>query len=117
MCLRLGPFGPHLTTNGRTEDLDHLNNQILFSDVEAPILSCPNNQSRTMTFGKSTAVVFWDKPDASDNSGERPNISCSIDNGSQFAIGQTEVICHAQDNFGNRAECTFTVEIKGKLDG
>ena len=84
------------------------------SDFEAPILSCPSNQLKSTTFGKSTAVVFWAEPDASDNSGQRPYVWCSMDSGSQFEIGKTEVFCQARDGVGNRAECTFTVQIKGK---
>ena len=58
--------------------------------------------------------MFWDDPEASDNSGQRPYVWCSMDYGSQFAIGQTEVICQARSRFGIRAACTFTVEVKGK---
>ena len=36
--------------------------------------------------------------------------------GSQFAIGQTELICQARDVFGNRVDCTFNIEIKGKYE-
>ena len=84
-----------------------------FSDIEAPNISCPDNQTNSTKFGQSTAAVIWSEPGASDNSLQRPNISCSRQSGSQFEIGQTQVICKANDAFGNWANCTFTVEVRG----
>ena len=89
--------------------------QLLFSDGEAPIIACPDNQTNLTVFGQSTAAVVWTEPEASDNSGQRPYISCSRVSGSQFEIGQTQVICKANDGFGNWANCTFTVEVKGNI--
>ena len=89
-------------------------NSLFLTDIEDPKIKCPTSQSAKNTVNKATGVVTWTGPEASDNSGLSPNISCTIKSGSQFAIGQTEVICQARDGFGNRAECTFTVEIKGK---
>ena len=77
------------------------------------MISCPNNQTNSTVFGQSTAIVVWKEPEASDNSGQRPNISCSRQSGSRFEIGQTQVICKASDNFQNWAICTFSVEVKG----
>ena len=77
------------------------------------MISCPDNQTKSTLFGRSTAVVVWADHEASDNSGKRPKISCNIVSGSQFAIGETEVICKASDGFGNWAECAFTVKVKG----
>ena len=84
------------------------------SDNEDPTIYCPANQTLETISNKATAVAIWAEPEASDNSGKSPNISCGIDSGTQFVIGQTEVICHARDGFGNQAECAFTVEVKGK---
>ena len=75
---------------------------------------CPNNQSLEADIGKSTAVATWTDPQATDNSGQKSTIICSIESGSQFEIGLTEVVCKALDATGNQATCAFTVEIKGE---
>ena len=88
---------------------------LLFNtDIEDPAIQCPSNQNVETIFNKATAVAVWTEPEASDNSGQRPNVSCSIESGSHFVIGKTEVTCQANDGFGNRAECRFSVEVKGR---
>ena len=84
------------------------------TDIEDPAIQCPSNQNVDTIVNKATAVAVWAEPEASDNSGQRPNVSCNIESGSQFVIGQTEVTCQACDAFGNRAECRFTVKVKGE---
>ena len=63
--------------------------------------------------GNSTAVVKWSDPEATDNSGQNSTFTCSVESGSRFEIGQTEVTCQASDPYGNQANCSFTVEIQG----
>ena len=87
---------------------------VSLSDIEDPRIQCPANLIVINTFNKTTGIAIWTGPEAFDNSGLSPNISCSMKSGSQFAFGQTEVICQAYDGSENRAECTFTVEVTGK---
>ena len=85
------------------------------TDGEDPkIQNCPHNQSLETNPGQSTALVVWPDLEASDNSEHRPTATCSVNSGSKFSIGETEVICAAIDLAGNRATCVFTVQIEGK---
>ena len=61
-----------------------------------------------------TAVVVWAPLVATDNSMQSPIVTCNAENGSQFEIGETEIMCQALDQAGNQAECIFHVDIKGK---
>ena len=58
-------------------------------------------------------MVTWNDLQATDNSGQSLTVTCSTGSGSQFGIGETEVICQAVDPTGNQAMCTFTVKTKG----
>ena len=62
-------------------------------------------------------MAVWTGPQANDNAGLPPTITCSLASGSQFEIGQTEVICEARDPSGNEAFCAFTIEVRGKNCG
>ena len=75
--------------------------------------SCPNNQSLVTSSGQPTAVVFWTNPEARDNSEETPTVTCSVESGSEFRIGENEVICDALDASGNQATCSFHVTMEG----
>ena len=86
-----------------------------FVDNEEPIFtSCPANQTKETASGLSTALVVWTEPQATDNSGEQTNITCNAKSGSQFEIGETEVVCNARDPSGNEAVCSFIIKVKGK---
>ena len=61
-----------------------------------------------------TAMVEWEGPKASDNSGNVSHIICNPQSGTNFTIGQTDVICEAVDGSGNRASCSFQVNVTGK---
>ena len=87
---------------------------IIPSDTEAPTVICPTNQTIETDFNKSTAMVVWSHPVSADNSKLTTNVSCNAENGSQFEIGATEVMCHAQDKAGNLATCSFIVDVVGK---
>ena len=76
---------------------------------------CPTNQSLETGLGLPTAVVNWTNPKVTDNSKTKPTVTCSVESGSKFEIGETEVICQAIDPAGNRATCVFTINIEGKM--
>ena len=84
-------------------------------DTEDPTVQCPANQSLETNFGQPTAVVNWTNPEVTDNSRQNLTVTCSIESGSKFKIGYTEVTCQAIDPSGNRATCVFTVKIEGKM--
>ena len=75
---------------------------------------CPTNKTTVTDFGQSTTVVNWNDLQATDNSGQQPTVTCSVESGSRFELGETEVNCQAADFRKNQAACVFTVEVKGK---
>ncbi|XP_072016894.1 uncharacterized protein [Amphiura filiformis] len=80
-------------------------------DSEEPVLSCTANQIANTTLGNRTATVVWHDPTATDNSGDIPTVTCHPASGSDFVIGQTPVTCTASDRNGNKANCSFYVDV------
>ena len=64
-------------------------------DNEAPTVVCPTNETIEADVTQSTAVVIWNALATTDNSKLIPTVTCNTENGSQFEIGETEVICQA----------------------
>ena len=84
------------------------------TDTEAPkFVSCPVNQSLETNPGLPTAVAVWKQPFASDNSEDKPEISCDRLSESEFTIGQTLVTCKVVDSGGNNDTCSFQIDVKG----
>ena len=86
------------------------------TDLEAPKITCPGNQTVNTEPSQAYAPLVWTDPQVTENSGQIPTITCDAESGSQFRIGETEVICQAQDPTGNQATCTFTVTIEGNVN-
>ena len=84
---------------------------INISDEEKPKIECPLNQNTETEYGQETAVVEWKEATASDNSGEAVKVLCTPPTGSNFTIGQTEVVCAAVDKSGNNESCGFNVSV------
>ena len=79
------------------------------ADNEVPLITCAKNQSRNTEEGQETAMVIWEDPVATDNSGQISSIFCMPRSGNDFKIGQTLVTCEANDKSGNTATCSFQV--------
>ena len=77
--------------------------------------SCPGNQTQITSPGQPTAVVAWQGPSATDNSGKVPLVHCHPVSGSHLTIGWTVVTCLAVDDSGNEEACSFHVHIIGKF--
>ena len=82
------------------------------TDHEAPVITCPSNQTVTCPSQENVTVVYT-APQVTDNSGENPSITCDVESGSTFKVGETTVICQAVDGVGNQAACSFTVIVVG----
>ena len=82
--------------------------------MEAPVITCVGNQSINTGKGVDTAMIVWEGPKASDNSGNVSHVICNPQSGTNFTIGQTNVICEAVDGSGNKAACAFQVNVTGK---
>ena len=85
-----------------------------FTDAEAPVVTCPPDQTVNNDLNLLTATVVWSTPSTTDNSNTAATVTCKEESGSNFAIGETEVICTAVDQAGNMATCAFTVNVIGK---
>ena len=85
-----------------------------FTDHEAPLITCPTNQTGNTDPSLAHATVVWTDLLVSDNSEQISTTTCDVQSGSQFGIGETEVICQAVDSSGNMATCTFSVNIEGR---
>ena len=83
-----------------------------FTDTEAPKVICVEDQYVATDEGKPTAMVEWEDPLASDNSGNF-SVTCDPPSETEFPIGQTSITCEAADGSGNRAECSFPVSVTG----
>ena len=91
-----------------------LTSYFIYTDEEQPTIeSCPAHIEQETDDGRSTAMVTWQPPVASDNSGEDLSVKCDPASGSNFNIGMTIVTCEALDSSGNKATCGFQVIING----
>ena len=82
--------------------------------MESPVFNfCPQNQTTTTEPGRATGEVVWYDPEAFDNSNEEPKITCIPKSGTRFQIKETDITCTAQDKSGNKAKCSFSVNVKG----
>ena len=85
-----------------------------FSDFENPIIICSDDIITTTDQGKPSAVVIYEYPNATDNSGH-VYVNGSHNSGSEFAIGTTTVSYYATDATGNSDRCNFSVTVIGML--
>ena len=63
--------------------------------------------------GVNMAIVNWDQPNVTDNSGVA-TLTSSHQPGSKFDIGQTSLFVKAVDPSGNNLTEYFNVTVKGK---
>jgi Leucine-rich repeat (LRR) protein len=80
------------------------------NDVIAPILvNCPTNISLITT--GATAVATWTAPTATDNCTTGPSVFGTQNSGFAFPVGTTVVTYTATDAKGNKATCSFNVNV------
>ncbi len=85
----------------------------LFSDAELPVITvCPPDIEVNTDAAVATALVLYQPPTATGNSGE-VTVTCDPPSESDFPIGQTTVACVAVDSSGNDVTCNFQVNVKG----
>ena len=77
-------------------------------DTKAPTLSSKSNIITNAT-NESGAVVTFFVPTATDLSGIFEGATCLPASGAVFSNGATNVVCSAQDRFGNTGYSNFTV--------
>ena len=85
-----------------------------YVDTEPPKFVANKNIIIDATAANGAKVTF-DNPVASDNVAVLKQPECKPKSGSFFPIGATTVHCKAEDNSGNIASTTFTVNVKSKI--
>ncbi|XP_072039111.1 uncharacterized protein [Amphiura filiformis] len=81
------------------------------ADMEAPTITCPENQDVSTAAGTNSALVIWASLSVQDNSGLGPNVACDHTSGSTFTMGTTIVECIATDAARNSNRCQFKVNV------
>ena len=61
------------------------------------------------------AVVSWQQPSATDNSGEPVTITSNFNSGDTFPLGITNILYTATDKSGNKVSAMFTIFVSGKI--
>jgi predicted extracellular nuclease len=103
------------TTAMRLSDRDPLVAFFTFPpDVEAPVIDAVDNVVAEAT-GPDGAVVTFNTPSAQDNLDPSVTVNCLPASGNTFAVGNTGVICSAQDVAGNPASVSFTVTVQDTI--
>jgi len=78
-------------------------------ETEAPDLTCPSSVSQECTSPSGASVTF--SVTATDDCDPSPDIDCTHDSGSSFAIGTTPNSCSAKDAVDNQDTCQFNVSV------
>ena len=88
-----------------------------FTDNGPPSFSntCPNNMVFYTAECSSSALVSWNEPSATDNSGHVSISYPAIRPPVNLSIGLYNVLYSAIDSSGNGANCTFIVQVASKL--
>ena len=58
-------------------------------------------------------MAVWRNPIVTDNFGKVAHITCNPPSGTNISIGETNVTCEVVDGSGNKAGCSFQVDVKG----
>ncbi|XP_072041370.1 hyalin-like [Amphiura filiformis] len=113
-------IGKANVTCSALDGFGNVNNCSFYVDIkdnENPVLeSCPANQTTNTDPGQPTAMIEWQEPIATDNSGLKPTVMCDPASGTDFVIGKRNVTCTALDGFGNANNCSFYIDIKDNED-
>ena len=81
-------------------------------DVEAPVFDPEPEDVEAEATSPDGAVVIYDTPTATDNVDPQVAVSCAPLSGSVFPLGNTDVLCSAEDTAGNAAEAAFTISVR-----
>ena len=84
-----------------------------FVDTTPPSFNnaCPENMVVYTPECSSSALVGWNEPIADDNSGHVIVTYPFIRPSAQLSVGLYDIIYSASDAEGNRANCTFVVQV------
>ncbi len=81
-------------------------------DTTPPIVhGCPEPLIFTAPLGRTSAILTWTEPTATDYSNMTPVVTQSHQPGDSFTLGVTQVFYVFRDMAGNQATCFFTVTV------
>ena len=98
--------------------LFQLSLEFFFADSEPPSFAVPCPPSPLVVYAerdKFTALVNWTEPVAFDNSGVAPTMTSNYQSPKRFSQGVHVINYTAVDQAGNKARCTFQVNVTGAL--
>jgi gliding motility-associated-like protein len=82
-------------------------------DVSPQLFNCPSNIVVSAPANQCAKVVTWSAPLATDGCGNTSfTLTSSINSGSIFLVGASNVIYTVTDNTNNSATCSFTVTVR-----
>ncbi|XP_041454283.1 mucin-3A-like isoform X39 [Lytechinus variegatus] len=82
------------------------------NDITRPVLDCPDSISVPATTTSGGAVVTWNLPTVTDDSGNWGFVSVNSESGAYYAIGTVLPVTYRYvDGAGNFATCTFTISV------
>ncbi|CAN8004363.1 unnamed protein product [Ixodes hexagonus] len=90
------------------------NFSVVVKDTEPPTVDSCVSPPDVFSDGNPSAVVTWDEPVFSDNSGTDPVVWQSHAQGAHFPVGETLVTYVASDISGNDASCILRVVVRGE---
>jgi gliding motility-associated-like protein len=92
-------------------NLDSCSFVVFFEDNASPTITCPSDIAKTTDPGSCSAVVTWPAPTVVDNCDDTPDFICMPPSGTTFPVGDSMVMCMAEDIAGNRDTCFFMVSV------
>lgn len=82
---------------------------------QAPqLFNCPQDITRILPSTSNQVSVFWTAPTATDDF-DTPTVTSSIQPGSSFQMGSTQVTYTARDSAGLSTTCSFAVIVIGMM--
>ena len=86
------------------------------TDTTAPTFDDYDAPTAVEATGPGGAIVDYENPTATDDSGDAPTVVCLPASGSTFVLGNTTVNCTATDAAGNVGRTSFTVTVVDTTD-
>lgn len=85
---------------------------VIVTDAEGPMMTCPANITMAADSGGCTAVVSFTAPTATDNcSSTAVTQTGGLPSGSAFPAGATTITFTATDSSGNTTTCSFDITV------
>ncbi|MEZ4963487.1 MAG: HYR domain-containing protein [Saprospiraceae bacterium] len=100
-----------LTAADMAGNVDSCTFLVIRKDTFPPAISCPSDTMVFVGANSCSAVVNWAAPTVTDNCSNPPTITCLPPSGTTFPVGDSIVICIAEDDYGNKDTCQFTVTV------